>query len=67
VSKPDLVQTQLAIAPLEVKLGTLGCEASLNRYGYGLNRATGMLSVRIVKPPHNIVKATITLETGGSL
>jgi len=45
----------------------LECEASPNRYGDGLNRATGMFSVRLVKPPANIVKANITLAIGGSL
>lgn len=40
-----------AKATLEMKLGTLGCAASLNRYGAALNRCTGEASVLHVKPP----------------
>ncbi|HWS82665.1 MAG TPA: RRXRR domain-containing protein [Ktedonobacteraceae bacterium] len=49
------------------EIGTLGCVASPNLYGEGLNRITRVSASALhVKPLHNIVEANITWETSGS-
>lgn len=62
---PD--QTQLAIATLGAKLGTVGCAASPTLYGNRLNMAKGEPSACYAKPLTNLVEATITLARGGSV
>ncbi|MDQ6660181.1 MAG: hypothetical protein M3Z24_04360 [Chloroflexota bacterium] len=49
------------------KLGTRRCAASLLLYGSGLNSGSGICRALSVKPLLNLVEATITLATGGSL
>ena len=54
---------QSGSSSLTDEIGTSGCEASPERYGYGLNRRTGAgVSARSVKPLDKVVEATITLK-----
>jgi hypothetical protein len=52
---------QAGVTSLTDEIGTLGCEASPNHYGYGLNRQTGFESV-LVAPNRRIRLSRPTLR-----